>query len=108
LLEKEGTMDFTPKRVGETEIFTVDFVDLLAQGETITTASWSITVLQGADPAPEAMLSGVASITGTKVSQMLTGGLPSVFYAPVCTVTTSTGQTLELPEYGNGALHVTP
>lgn len=101
-------MPWTPKRAGETEIFTVDFVNLLGAGETIVSALWSNSVIRGTDPLPSAMIQGAATITGTKVSQKITAGVLSNLYSPVCTATTSLGQVLILPESGNGLLHVSP
>lgn len=101
-------MPWTPKRAGETEIFTVDFANLLGAGETIVSAPWSNSVIRGTDPSPNAMIQGAATITGTKVSQKITAGVPSNLYSPVCTATTSLGQVLILPDSGNGLLHVSP
>lgn len=101
------SMNFSPKRAAETEIFAVDFAPLLAVSETIQSAVWTSTVVDGIDPSPNATISGVASISGTKVSGKITAGIPGVRYAPICTVQTSLGQTLVLPEYGHGLLLVT-
>ena len=100
-------MDFTPKRAAEVEVFTVDFSPLLATGETITSAVWSSTVTRGVDATPGTMIQGAATITGNKVSQLIKGGITGNQYAPVCTAITSAGQTLILPEYGNGQLLIT-
>lgn len=101
-------MDFSPKRVGETEVFTVDFAQLLGQGETITSAVWACTVKEGTDAAPAIMIYGAASISGSQVSQKIRGGVANVYYAPICTASTSAGQVLILPESGYGILHVLP
>lgn len=100
--------DYSPKRVGEVEIITVDYVLLLASGETITSASWSNSVVRGTDAYASSMIQGATSISGSKVSTKITAGIVGVFYAPICTALTSAGQTLILPEYGNGILQVTP
>lgn len=100
-------MNFTPMRVTEAEIFTVDFSALLAPGETISSSVWAITVVDGQDPAAAAMIVGAASISGATSSQLIRGRVPGVRYAPICTVQTSLGQTLVLPEYGAGMLEVT-
>lgn len=100
-------MNFAPKRAAETEVFTVDFVNKLLPGETITSATWSITPVDGADPSASAMIQGAASVNGSAVSQIITGGVPGVRYAPTCTAQTSAGQTLVLPVYGDGQLSVT-
>jgi hypothetical protein len=101
------SMNFSPKRATETEIFAVDFAPLLAVGETIQSAVWTSTVVDGIDPTPNATISGVATISGTKVSNKIAAGIPGVRYAPICTAQTSLGQMLVLPEYGHGLLLVT-
>ena len=99
-------MDFTPKRVGETEVMTVDFADLLGEGETILSASWNMRVKTGADPAASSMIQGSVTVMGTKVSQMVTAGVAGVRYEPLCTALTSLGQVLELPDPDEGLLLV--
>lgn len=102
--------NFSSKRAGETEIFTVDFAPRLLPGETLVDGSavWTITPVDGEDPSTSAMIVGSASISGTTSSQKIGGGLPDVRYAPICTVQTSLGQTLILPDYGDGQLEITP
>jgi hypothetical protein len=100
-------MHFRPKRFSEVEVLTVDFAPLLAVGEVIISASWTITTLTGRDSNPGAMIRGSAYIGGTKVSQMIGAGVAGVRYAPVCLVQTSNGQTLALPEFSYGVLEVT-
>lgn len=99
-------MNFSPKRSSEAEVFTVDLSQLLGAGETITSAVWSISVVDGSDPNPGVMISGGTSITGARVSQIIAGGVPFVTYAPTCTVQTSAGQTLVAPEQGLGVLYI--
>lgn len=98
--------DFTPKRVAESEIFSVDYSVLLGTGETITSAVWTNSVKEGTDASPNAMISGPASITGAVVSQKLTAGVAGVYYWPICTATTSANQVIILPEPNDGALLV--
>lgn len=100
-------MDFTPKRVGESEVLTVDFSELLGEGETIVSAAWSMRVNVGADSSASSMIQGEATIADTKVSQMVTAGVAGVRYEPRCTATTTLGQILILPDPGYGRLLVT-
>ena len=100
------TRNFQPKRPVEVEVFTVDFVNMLASGEIILSAAWTNTVSIGTDPAPGAMIQGAPTMSGSQVRQMIGGGVAGVFYAPICTITTSGGQTLVLPESGAGLLAV--
>ena len=99
--------DFTSKRVGETEVFTVDYTKNLSVGETILSAVWTNSVKTGTDASPGSMIQGVATITGALVSNKITGGIAGVYYTPICTATTSLGQVITLPEPPNGQLLVT-
>ena len=103
--------DFSAKRPGETELFTVDFVNLISVGAVISSATWTNSVKTGTDASPGAMISGSAIINGTQVSTRLMGGVSGVVYAPICTaVTQIAGQPDEiliLPEPTNGALPIT-
>lgn len=99
-------MDYTEKRVTEREIISVDFTDDLAIGETILSAVWTCSVKIGTDPAANAMISGTATIVGPIVSTLLIDGLAGVHYYPICTITTSLGQRLVLPDPGQGAIEV--
>lgn len=100
-------MNFDPKRAAEAEIFTVDFGPRLAPGITIASPVWSITPVDGVDPAAESMIIGSASISGSMSSQLIGGGVPGIRYAPICTVQASDGQTLVEPQYGQGYLDIT-
>lgn len=93
---------FSSKRVGETITLTFNFSRLLGTGETINSATWSIEVVDGVDASPSSMISGSESISGSKVSQLVTGGVHDVVYRMVCAVTTSTGQII----HGTGLLKV--
>ena len=84
------------KPQSETSKVTFDFISKLAIGETISTATTTAAVWSGADSVPSSLISGAASISGTKVSQMLTGGVAGTVYKLSCTITTSSGQTLTI------------
>ena len=92
------------KHVGETISQVFDFTSQLAVSETISTATTTATVYSGTDATPSGLISGAASISGAKVTQMLTDGTLGVTYLVVCTITTSTGQTLKL----QGFVVITP
>lgn len=100
-------MSFRPKRAAEVEIFAVDYMYDLAPDETILSAEWSITAVDGVDVSASGMIRGTAQTIGTVVCQKIGGGLPGMRYAPICTAQTSLGQTLVLPEYGQGQLEIT-
>jgi hypothetical protein len=99
-------LNFSPKRAAETEIFAVDYAALLAPGETISSPVWSIAPAVGQDENAGSMLVGRAAFSGTIAAQIIRGGVPGVEYAPVCTVQTSFGQTLALPDVDEGHLYI--
>lgn len=78
---------FPSKAVSDLAPYTFDFSDRLQFGEAINGAGVAISVLNGVDPNPSAMLSGTVSITATTVTQAITGGLPGVIYSVVCVAT---------------------
>jgi hypothetical protein len=98
--------NFPPKRASEAGIYTVDFIDSLAEGEEILSAVCTVTVARGIDPDPSEMVRGTVSIQGALVSSILDDGIPGVVYYPVWTAQTSQGQTLVLPHPKCGALPV--
>lgn len=76
-----------------------DFISLLQVGETISTAVVTAGVWSGNDPNAAAIISGAASISGTKVLQLITAGVLGCIYGLKCAITTSLGQTLNLYGY---------
>ena len=93
---------FSSKRDGETVAYGFDFQKVLATGETISTATFSSELVEGTDPSPGTMISGSATISGTKVTQLITGGVDDAIYRIVCEITTSLSQTI----HGTGLLQV--
>lgn len=88
---------FSPKTPTEEEKFSFDFAGLLAVGETLTgTPTVTSHVIRGTDPSPGSMISGTATISGTKVTQKIIGGVEGVIYCIKCQVDTSAAQKLEL------------
>jgi hypothetical protein len=71
-----------------------NFISAMGVTDTISTAVVTATVFTGVDPNPSAIISGAAVISGTTVTQKVTGGVSGVIYGIECTVTTSAGDTL--------------
>lgn len=92
-------ISFSPKAPTETAAYVFDFVSSLATGETISTATCTASVFSGLDATPSGIISGVASISGTKATQKLTGGVNGTIYKVMMTITTSTSNTLVLSGY---------
>jgi len=87
---------FNPKLAASVEPVVFDFISKLASGETISTATVTASVYTGVDAAPASLVSGAAAISGTQVSQTLTGGVAGVIYQLNCSITTSLTKTLVL------------
>jgi hypothetical protein len=94
---------FSYKFTGETKPLSFDFSQVLASSETLSTAACTVVVIDGTDANPSNILSGGASIIGSKIYQLVQSGVAGVTYRLVATVTTSAGNTLialgDLPVY---------
>lgn len=90
---------FTAKDELETIPVVFDFT-LQLGAATISSASVAVSVVTAAstatDNSPNNLKSGVAAISGAKVSQNLTGGVVGVMYHLRCTILTSDGKTIVL------------
>lgn len=89
--------DFDPANTTENEVYSLDFVNELATGETLSSVTTtSLTVFQGTDANPSSHLSGGSSITGSVVSQRITGLTAGVTYTLAFTVLTNMTNTITL------------
>jgi hypothetical protein len=84
---------FSYKLTTESELFSFDFNPVLGTGETLSTANCTAITLQGTDPTPSAILSGVPVISLGKATQRVTGGVADNTYRLIMTVTTSASNT---------------
>jgi hypothetical protein len=85
---------FLPKAVDETDVLTFDYTDSLTEDELILSAVLTVTVEQGADASPAAILSGAAEMVTPAVLQKIVGGLRNVTYFVTCAATTDLGRVL--------------
>ena len=91
-----GRVTLQGKYVGELVTRVFDFISDLAVGETLTgVPTTTASVWTGTDASPQNIVSGAASISGSQVSQNLTGGVAGTLYSLVCKSSTSAGRTLE-------------
>jgi hypothetical protein len=95
--------EFSPAEQIESDVYGLDFVNDLDEGETLVSAAWYLTVVQGTDPTPNSHLVGVAELVTpegtsaqTATQQRISGLLPDVTYAVQAVVTTSEGNTKAL------------
>ncbi len=78
------------KYVNERVVVSCDFAKRLGQGVNLDdgTAVVTATVLEGVDANPSAILSGLPSVSGSKVLQFVIGGVTGVTYKLVFQVDT--------------------
>lgn len=74
-----------------------DFISRLAPAEQIDSAQIVISIYRGTDAG--LVTQGSATVVGTKVSQLLSGGSPGTVYFLECTATTSEGLKPYLTSY---------
>lgn len=77
--------------VGATQPIVFDFTDVLSQGETISSATVTLSVYSGTDGSPSGNKSGSVTISGAQVSQKIkpvSGALGNIYQA-LCDATTS-------------------
>lgn len=86
-------MSFSDKDPNEGIVVTFAFAALT---NTITSATVAIEVQSGNDTNPAAMLSGMAVVSGTNVSQRVIGGVAGCTYHLRCTIQTPDGSTYVL------------
>ena len=76
-------------KISSTNFYAVfDFAQNLPITETISSASVTATVYSGTDASPSAIISGAATISGTKVTQTITAGTIGVTYILTCVIVT--------------------
>ena len=96
---------FPQKAAGETYKAVFEFASYMGATDTISSAATTTcSVYMGTDAAPSSVISGSATASGTKVTQLLTGGTAGVTYIITSTVTLSTNQIVSL----TGFLSVVP
>src|SRR5215467_8853344 len=95
--------DFSPMEQDESRELTLDFVNDILDGESVTAATWKLEVRTGQDPDPESHLVGnpilvtpEGTTTQTATSQRIAGILPDVLYRVQAIVTTDKGNTVSL------------
>ena len=95
--------DFSPDATpGESEVYGFDFVNDLAVADSVDSATWAVTVVEGTDAASSAShVSGSTAILGSVVTQRIINLLPGVRYAIACTAVTAYGNTIILFSHVN-------
>ena len=84
---------WSPKDPSETYPVAFDFSAVVPTGETISSSTWTATVVSGNDSSPSSLLYGSPVISGGTVKQTVTGGNSGVTYSLKASITTSGGST---------------
>lgn len=82
------------KAVNETVITSMEFSPVLTDAETLSGASVAVSLYDGSTAVTTSMLVGSPTISGTVVTQTVTGGADAHIYRLRYTVTTSLGRVL--------------
>jgi hypothetical protein len=91
--------DFHPSDVGESEVYTFDFVKDLADGDIIVEATWHCTVAADSEVADAAAADHVAlpaTFEGTKTMQQVSGLVDGVKYVLQAVIGSEQGETKSL------------
>jgi hypothetical protein len=91
-------LTFPPKPVDSYQTLVFDFISKIRPGITLSAPSVAATVWSGADDSGN-LIADPATVSGTKVYQLVGGGTPGTIYKVTATVQTSDGQSLLLTGY---------
>lgn len=90
---------WSPKGPGETYPVGMDFGPVLSSvipsGQSLSSATCSISIYSGNDPSPSSVLSGSPTVSGTTAFQTVTAGLDGTTYQLTFTGTSSSGLVLQ-------------
>ncbi len=81
------------KRIDEDLPLTFNFNKRLPASDTISTATWTATVLAGTDSSPNDIVSGASSNASGRSTQKIIDGLEGVTYALECEMVSTAGYT---------------
>jgi hypothetical protein len=88
--------EFSDSYPAESAVYTIDFVNDLAVGDSIQSAIWQILSISTADPNPQSHAIGGPSIVGTEVQQTCAGLLTGVLYTMRALVITAQANKVSL------------
>lgn len=82
------------KDPAELLVASFNLVDVIEVGENIVSTALSVSVMDGVDASPSALLSGGVTISGSLVLQNIQGGVDGVTYSVRAVITMNTGRVL--------------
>lgn len=100
-----ATRNFSDAFPGESEVYSLDFIDELGEGETIDGSTWSLAVVSGTDADVATRLDGAPGLADneagdqTVATQRLTNLQPGVRYRVQAFATTTNNNTVDLHSF---------
>lgn len=88
--------DFSDTTPAQSATYSIDFVNDLAAGDSISSALWQILAISTADSNPQSHAVGSPTIVGTEVRQVCSGLLTGVLYTMRALVVTANGNRVSL------------
>jgi hypothetical protein len=88
--------DYPTTNPGEAKFYGMDFVNYLMPGDSIVSATVTLTVITGTDPNPQDHVGDAIGIVDAKVSALLSFLVAGCYYIVLFTALTAAGETLEL------------
>lgn len=94
-----GIVPIPAKKAGENILYPFDFTGKIDVAETISSSNVICSLYSGTDPNPNAMVSGLTSVSGKVVSQAIIAGITGNIYELLCTAITSASRTVQMSGY---------
>jgi hypothetical protein len=113
----QATEEFSPTDPTTIGPYLFNFTPFLSPGESISTATWALSVISGTDASPASHLVGTPAISGNAVTQVIGNLIGGVTYLALSTIVTSLGNQYSLwsdlyctpiPTTSTGAVTTTP
>lgn len=88
--------DYDPADASDSELYAIDFVNDLPDGDSITGGVIALTVKSGTDPDPSSHLAGGFNVSGTAVVQRIRGLVAGNVYRLQIVAATQFGNNISL------------
>lgn len=80
----------------EIDFLIFDYTDILESGETVSSATVSVSDLEKLDATPSTIKSGSPTVSSPLITQTITGGVEGAMYLITCLATLSSGRKIAL------------
>ena len=89
--QTDKPLTFSPKRVAEKITYGFDFINVINSGEAISSSSWTIMAVRPSTVATTDMLTGSATVEGTKTFHRIQSGTHNTIYCITAEIITDLG-----------------